>query len=416
MIYGNSPTMPGLNRSASTNHKSRLRVLYLTHHGPWPTTSGGRLRDAALIPRLARLSDIEVWAVSRSPEIDRASLAQRPAGVDVRVFADESPRRSYPTRDSAAAGAALRDRFAGLAGPDVVHVEGHYLVHLLPEEIRHRAVVVEHNVESHLLQQRAARRGLEFGLAADIEDLVRTEEKVWTEVGGVIALSEEDRSRILRRVPATAVSLSTDGADHLPLRPVGGNSELEPSRPPTFGFLANYAYPPNADALDWLLDEIVPALKRRLPESRLVLAGSNLDTAIAGRALPNGVEARGWVEDLSTFWNEIDVMVCPLRIGGGVKVKVIEAVRSGTLAVSTSVGLEGMDSSVREAVLRADSVHDLVDGAVELATNPALRRDRRARIARAQQALPTWKAVAQALYGRWLGVAQPALGGVAHDR
>jgi len=82
-------------------------VLYLTHHGPWPATSGGRLRDAALIPEIAQLADVEVWAISRSADLDRASLGLRPAGTTIRIYCDESRRRGYPTRDSVAARNAL---------------------------------------------------------------------------------------------------------------------------------------------------------------------------------------------------------------------------------------------------------------------------------------------------------------------
>ena len=172
-----------------------LRVLYLTHHGPWPAASGGRLRDAALIPEVARLTDLEVWAVSRTPDADRAASRHAPAGVVTRVFADESTQRSYPTRDSAMLRAALAERLSGPDPFDVIHIEGHYLFHLLPEGVRDRAVVVEHNVESHLLQQMAAHCGLTPRLMADIETVASAEEQVWRAAGMVLALSREDQAR-----------------------------------------------------------------------------------------------------------------------------------------------------------------------------------------------------------------------------
>jgi glycosyltransferase involved in cell wall biosynthesis len=359
---------------------ARLRVLYLTHHGPWPTTSGGRLRDAALIPEIARLADVEIWAVSRTPRVDQAATQQAPPGVKVRIFADEALQRSYPTRDSAAARAALHERLATSDSFDVIHVEGHYLVHLLPEEVRHRTVVVEHNVESHLLRQRAARSGLTSHLAADLDALVAAEEEVWTQVGLVVALSPEDQARILRRVPSAAVGLSTDGADHLPLGTAGA-SDRRLVQQPTFGFLANYAYPPNADALGWLLDELFPALCSRLPDCRLLLVGSNLDQAIDGRRVPAGVLAHGWIDDLTDFWSRIDVLLCPLRIGGGIKVKLIEAIRSGALSVSTSIGLEGLPTAAREAIIKADGTEEFISAAIELCSAPSRREGQRASVA-----------------------------------
>lgn len=361
------------------------------------------------------MADVEVWAISRSPDVDRAALWQRPAGLPVRIFADESARRSYPTRDSATARTALHDRLTNSDNFDVIHVEGHYLVHLLPEEVRHRAVVVEHNVESHLLRQRAASRGLTPALAADIEALARAEEEVWTHAGLIMTLSPEDRSRILRRVSSTSVCLSTDGADHVPL--VTGRARGRHSiHHPTFGFLANYAYPPNTDALDWLLDEMVPSLHERLPGCRLLLVGSNLDTAIDGRHLPVGVDARGWIDDLNEFWTQIDVLLCPLRIGGGIKVKLIEAVRSGALAVSTSVGLEGLPPAACEAIVRADDTEEFVNAAMGLCRDHSLQNTQRARLVRAQEALPTWETVARTLHDYWMTVVRPILGGVARGK
>jgi glycosyltransferase involved in cell wall biosynthesis len=395
---------------------ARLRVLYLTHHGPWPAGSGGRLRDAALIPEVARLADVEVWAISRTAEADLIWLESGPADTTVRIYSDDGPRLSYPTRDSVAARQALLRRMSGPKAFDVIHVEGHYLFHLLPEQARDRAVVVEHNVESHLLRQRARHHGLTPALAAAIDAVGNAEERVWARAPLTLTLSEEDRARIQHRVAGARVRVSTNGADHLALTPAERGMDAIGDPPaPRLGFLANYAYSPNRDGLAWLLDEILPGLRQRLPGCQLVLVGSNLDDALAGRRLPQNVAAQGWVHDLSTFWNQIDLMVCPLRIGGGVKVKVIEAIRSGALVVSTSVGLEGLPPPAREAIVQADSAPAFVDAVVRLSVDRSLRRAQRARLTNAQQALPTWAAVARSLYGQWLSIGQTVLGGVVAE-
>jgi len=308
--------------------------------------------------------------------------------------------------------AALAERLSGPDPFDVIHIEGHYLFHLLPEGVRDRAVVVEHNVESHLLQQMAAHCGLTPRLMADIETVASAEEQVWRAAGMVLALSREDQARILARVPDADVHVSTNGADHAPQGSPPATDGLSPRRP-VFGFLANYSYPPNDDALGWLLDEIFPALRARRPGCRLVLVGLNLFQSIDVRwPWPPGVETWGWVDDLSAFWSRIDVLLCPLRIGGGVKVKLIEAVRAGALAVSTSVGLEGLGAVVREAIVRADDPTDIAEAAIRLVSDQSLRESQRARIACAQQALPSWQDVAATLHGYWLSVSRPVLGGI----
>jgi glycosyltransferase involved in cell wall biosynthesis len=422
----------------------RLKVLYLTHHGPLPASSGGRLRDAALIPRLARLADLDLWAVSRTPDEDRAALGgwrdtrdtrdtcDWQFGGDWRVYRDDGPVRSYPSRDSAGAAADLRARLNGPDGYDVIHVEGHYLFHLVPAQYRERAVVVEHNVESHLLAQRAlAGRGcrepgrLDGGLGparpgladvwpadalpagfspGDFSAVREREEAVWRAAACLVTLSQEDRARVLDRVPGAKVSVVGNGADHLPRR--GPRDwQAQAVADPVVGFLANYRYPPNLDALSWLLTEIFPAIRRQLPRCRLLLAGANLEAALAGRTLPDGVLARGWHADLAGFWDATDVLVCPLRIGGGVKVKMLEALRSGALTVATQVAVEGLPASARAAVSRAETADEFAAATVELLASEPLRHARRAALARAAGDLPSWDEVAEAISWCWLTVA-----------
>lgn len=379
--------------------QARPRVLYLTHHCPLPTISGGRLRDAELIPRLSAQAELEVLAISRTPELDRAAMDGYQHCANWRVYGDDGPVRSYPTRTSVAASEDIRLRFVGAKPFDVVHVEGHYMLHMIPEEYWNRTVVVEHNVESRLLRQRAQASG--EGVAnGDIGDLEIVEEAVWRSVPVLITLSPEDRSRIIRRIPSAKVEVIGNGSDHLPPRtPRAGSNDF---RRPVLGFLANYAYAPNCDALSWLVEDLFPAIKVRLPDARLLLAGSNLTQSVSARKLPDGVTARGWYDKLGDFWSAIDVFVCPLRIGGGIKVKMIEALRSGALCVSTSVGMEGLPLSADAAVARADTNEDFVHATVQLCTDRTRRHTAQRHLGRAQADLPTWDEVAASLFDCWL--------------
>lgn len=381
---------------------SRLRVLYLTHHGPWPVTSGGRLRDAALIPELMRLSDLEVWAVSRRVALDRAALSNAPGCLRIRIFPDESKEAIYPSRDSKPARAELL-RVEEKKDFDLVHVEGHYMVHMLPDDMRTRTVVVEHNVESHLLRQMAQHNGWSSGLASAIKRLSRTEEEVWSSLPRILTLSAEDRDRILSRVPSATVAVTSNGADHIPAG-AGRTGSTEAGSPVAFGFLANYSYSPNQDALDWLLDDIFPAIRDQVPQASLMLAGGGLESALAGRIPGPGVYSCGWVASPASFFGSLDVALCPLRVGGGVKAKMIETIRAGTPVVATGVALEGLPDASRHAVVRADETADFVSAAVRLTADTVVRNLQLTRMDDAQRALPTWAQAAAGLYRHWLDV------------
>lgn len=134
----------------------RRTVLYLTHHVPWPALSGGTVREYQLLARLAPRFDIDLVAVEKR---GRAPAEQdNPLDLSsVTVFTDQSAGTARRQRHSE----ALRRRLAaGWGGcPDIVHVEGGYLAHLLPAELLRRACLVEHNVESAVLRHRHRSRG-----------------------------------------------------------------------------------------------------------------------------------------------------------------------------------------------------------------------------------------------------------------
>lgn len=381
-----------------------MTVLYLTHHGPWPVTSGGRVRDAALLPKLTQLADVEVWAISRTADIDSAALREQALDFPVRVFVDEAARRAFPTRDSAAVRALLQDRIEAGTPYDVVHVEGHYLFHLLPAQLARRTLLVEHNIESYLLCQRGIdRRGPP--VLDDVEAVKAAEVQAWSRAGRVLVLSEEDRQRILNRVPSVGVDVCANGADHVPLRlPTAESDRGRINVAPRIGFLANYAYQPNQDAVRWLLDAIFPQIRGSIPRAELLLAGHRLDEAVSWDELPPGVVPLGWIDDIADFWSSTDIMICPLRIGGGMKVKLTEAVRAGCFTVTTGVALEGMPPEVVTATIRADDADGLVAGVVRVCTDAELRGTLRARLAQAQRALPTWSMAASSIARHWTEV------------
>lgn len=378
---------------------ARLKVLYLTHHGPWPASSGGRLRDAALIPRLAELVELEVWAVSRTPLDDQTALAQWVGEPRFRIYADEGSIRRFPTRHSEKLREDLQLRSNSDQRFDLIHVEGHYLAHLVPESMMTRTIVVEHNVESSLLSQRIAAQGAGEELLDDLAEVREVEERTWTRVSMVVTLSAEDRARVLERVPSALVELSTDGADHIPLR--SRTFDYTGQRPFTVGYLANYQYPPNRDALQWILSDLFPRIREQIPDCELVLAGSNLDRAVAELVLSEGVRPQGWLDDLSLFWDQIDLFTCPLRIGGGIKVKMIEAFRSGAPTVSTSLGVEGLPPSARSAAVVADGSDNFVNAVVNMSMNRDFYAEKQAATLKAQSDFPSWEDVALDLVNTW---------------
>jgi GT2 family glycosyltransferase len=140
-------------------------------------------------------------------------------------------------------------------------------------------------------------------------------------------------------------------------------------------FVAGFAHPPNVDAALWFVREVLPRLHQHLPGLRLSLVGSNPSAAVC--ALHSEcIEVTGFVTDaeLARRYANARVAVAPLRFGGGVKGKVIEAMRHGVPCVTTTAGAQGLDAS--DALLVCDAVDSYAESILKLLSDDAewLRR------------------------------------------
>jgi succinoglycan biosynthesis protein ExoO len=128
---------------------------------------------------------------------------------------------------------------------------------------------------------------------------------------------------------------------------------------------------PNIIALEWLFASVWPLVAQDVPGARLLVAGS-VASAFAGRA-PKGVEFLGIVPDLAPVYREAGVVISPLTVGSGLKIKLIEALAHGKAVVATSVTLQGVEDEAGPAVIHADDAQDFADGVVALLGNRAER-------------------------------------------
>lgn len=180
-------------------------------------------------------------------------------------------------------------------------------------------------------------------LLADLDKLRKVEHKVWKQVDAVYYPSESETQQVRAWLDqhAPQVHSHTVAAyayDSFPERP----ADNLPSRHDLV-FVAGFGHPPNADAAEWFVREVFPLVRKRYPDIRLDLVGSNPSSAV--RALQgDGVTVTGFVtdEELATRYGHARVVVAPLRYGAGMKGKVIEAMRFGVPCVTTTAGIQGL--------------------------------------------------------------------------
>ena len=211
---------------------------------------------------------------------------------------------------------------------------------------------------------------------------------------------------MLQAAPDLGVRVLRDGIDH-----VGLTSTEAPDLPrrdragrhrPVVAFVANFAYEPNLDAATFLLDSIFPKVLASRPDAQLWLVGNAPPPEIESLgASSDHIVVTGRVPSVVPYLDAADVIVCPLRIGGGIKVKVLEALCRGKPIVTTSVGVQGLGERAAAALMIQDDPSRFAHAVVTLLSRPKERKRLAAAARRFALQLPTWDEAADSLASAW---------------
>jgi hypothetical protein len=282
---------------------------------------------------------------------------------------------------------------------DLVHVEGFYLMQHVPEWASVPVLLVEQNVEYELQRQQTLTATHSSAVEA-FAVCARTraaECESWRRATLLGAVTEEDRLTMLRALPRADVRVIPDGADHLPnLRAVGGDGDFTRPPGPLVALLANFAYAPNVDAATHLCHDVLPSLRERVPGVHVWLVGNEPPAAVR-ELQSHSVLVTGRVPDVVPYLDAADVVVCPLRIGGGIKVKAIEALRRGKAIVTTPIGAQGLPAPARAAVRIASDPADFARATAALLLDGTARAELERRAHQAATVLPSWDDAASEL-------------------
>jgi glycosyltransferase involved in cell wall biosynthesis len=186
----------------------------------------------------------------------------------------------------------------------------------------------------------------------------------------IVVFAERDVAAVepdAGKASVTRIPLAVDVPER-PLDPDG-------SDPPTILFVGGFAHPPNVDAALWLGETIFPRVLERVPGARLNLVGHAPGDDV--RALAGGqISVHASVPDVTPFLDQAAVVVAPIRLGGSMRMKVLEALAAGKALVATARGAEGVEAIAGEHFLLAVDEDELVDALVQL----LLDRDRRRKL------------------------------------
>ena len=384
-----------------------MRILFLTAHLPYPPFSGGRRREFELISRLSRRVEIDLCSVTKTWDTDKRHVGvMRRYCSSVNLFKAVPPDleeyESYSSqmrKHLSYEAKSYIHRVLANDDIDVVHVEGYYLMHLLPIKTLQPVLLVEHNIEYLLnLQRMMIAPSLEerSRLWQEYVFTLKWERIFWKRATSCVTLTPEDKDTMKKLVSNIPIKMIPDGADHLSKKNSSEPSRFELEKMDKFGknhsilLVGNFAYEPNIDAALYFSNHIFPLILQHIPNAKLFVVGNEPPPSILSLNLNKQTEVTGLVESLIPFYSVADVVVCPLRIGGGIKVKILEAISAGKAIVSTSVGAQGLDLSTYKAVTIANGVIPFANSVIRLLQYPEERVKLEREALAYAKALPTW--------------------------
>lgn len=186
----------------------------------------------------------------------------------------------------------------------------------------------------------------------------------------VLACSEHDRRRLQHGPRSPRVEVFCNGAE------AESSAVLDEQRDAgcTLVLFGAMNYQPNEDAALYFAESVLPLVRREVPDVRFIVAGKSPSARV--RALENGrdVLVTGYVQDKTALFNSCTVFIVPLRIGGGTRIKILEAMAAAKPVVSTTIGCEGIDVSPGENILIANSPEEFAGACRDLLLNAAQRQ------------------------------------------
>jgi glycosyltransferase involved in cell wall biosynthesis len=193
-------------------------------------------------------------------------------------------------------------------------------------------------------------------------------------------------------LPAISViPIAVDTEEQQPVRRQRGSTNIL-----TLGTLH---YPPNADGIRWFMHKVFPLIQERIPEATLTIIGRHPPKdilALASKA-PTTFQAIGYVSDLTPYFERAALTVVPVRAGGGMRVRILEASAHAIPVVTTTIGLEGFDARPGEDVLVADTPADFAGAVVRLLQDESLQSRLAANGRRLAEQRYDWKVALKAL-------------------
>lgn len=375
-----------------------MRILWLKTELLHPVDKGGKIRTYQMLKHINRLHDVTYL-----------TLANQQDDPDALASANEYCARLVPVRWSETRKSSARfytDLAFNLGSPLPYAIQKYRSTDMKRAFLREcferdydlvvcdfltpainyihsptrPAVLFQHNVESAIWRRHyetQTNRVKKAFFYNQWQKMYRYERDTCRAFNAVIAVSRADRDQMRDEFGVSEVYDVPTGVDTEYFRPLGNGPD-----PYNLVFTGSMDWMPNEDAIIYFAEKILPQITRRMPLVTLTVVGRNPSRRLKAIADANNqIKVTGRVDDVRPFIDSASAYVVPLRVGGGTRLKIYEAMAMGKPVISTTIGAEGLPVADGKELLIADDPEAFAGAAIRLLSDARLRErvGRRAR-------------------------------------
>jgi len=348
-----------------------MRILWVKADKLLPVQNGGNIRTYYVLRYLSQRHELtfySYYAGAPDPDYERALQRELPGAVAVctgkRQLTGAARGIDYLAHLSSQAPYAVsrfahppvrkqiqswfRERRFDVTVCDFLDAAVNF-----PGSLTIPSVLFQHNVESEIWRRHAATAAnpaKKMMYEMEFRKMARYERAAVSKFQHVIAVSENDRSLLTRWVDGDRVTVVPTGVDLAQYRP-GPAAAIRSA--PLITFVGAMDWEPNVDGVEYFCGEIWPLIKAEIPQVRFRIVGRNPDRRVQ-KWVSDSIEVTGRVPSVLEHLHQSAVVIVPLRIGGGTRLKIYEAMAAARAVVSTTVGAEGLDVDDGRDIILAD--------------------------------------------------------------
>ena len=365
-----------------------MKILFIQNRILFPTNTGGRIRTLNVLRYLAKWHDVTYLCNLEAGEESHCD-AMREVGLKLETVPWESPALGdlkfyfalalnmfshLPFNVAKDNNPELRARAEELVAQenyDLVICDFIMMVPIAKNLDCRGSLLFQHNVEAQIFEryaETASNLPRRLVMSLQWKKMVRFEKRSGKYFNAVIAVSDQDREQFERDYGWTHVHVIDTAVD------VDFFQPREAESPNQVAFVGSMDWLPNQEGVEWFVKQVWPLVRQEHPNAEFKIVGRNPSRQVEALADETGVGVLGTVPDVRPYLDQAALVVTPLLVGGGTRIKIFEAMAMKKAVVSTSIGAEGLKVEDQKHILLADSVVEFANAVNRLLASQEMRQ------------------------------------------